>query len=103
MHIPIEDYLLLEKCTFLQRNVPVEGHIAGHCRTLLEGFRAQESRALAYFRKWHAKEREEESACWESDVFKQDSACWQERARPKCRCTHESQQNHTILAGIITK
>ena len=38
-----------EKCTFLEKNAAFGGHMAGNCRKLEDGFRAQESRALANF------------------------------------------------------
>ena len=40
-----------EECTFLQTNAVFRGHMAGNRRKLQEGFRAQESRALANFDK----------------------------------------------------
>ena len=59
---PIHTYFPTETCIFLQKHVfscrnehclqriaAFEGHIARNCRNLQEGFRAQESKALAYF------------------------------------------------------
>ena len=40
-----------EKCTFLQRNAGLGGHIAGNRRKSQEGLRAQESRTPANFHK----------------------------------------------------
>ena len=58
MHFPTEECTFLqtnafpsEECTFLQKNMVFGGHAARNCRTLQEGFKAQESRTLANFHK----------------------------------------------------
>ena len=61
MHFPAERCLFLQKIrTFLQKNAVFGAHMAGNCRTLQEGFRARESRALANFHK--KKKAQPESA-----------------------------------------
>ena len=52
MHFPAA-----EECTFLQKNAVLGGQMAGNRRKLQEGFRAEESRALANFHKTLAPDK----------------------------------------------
>ena len=67
-----------EKCTFLhknalscKKNAVFEGYIAGNCRKLQEGFRAQESRTLANF---HLPKKQKSAFC---QAHIRTSTCWQ--------------------------